>query len=92
MSLSKKAFKLGATEFGISRVKGKRFYVRYNNKIINFGSAAGEAYVDHRDKQKRHAWYARHSKIQNKHGQYVIDNPDSPSYWSANIMGFVVMV
>ena len=27
MSLSKKAFKLGATEFGISRVKGKRFYM-----------------------------------------------------------------
>ena len=26
MSLSKKAFKLGATEFGISRVKGKRLY------------------------------------------------------------------
>jgi hypothetical protein len=69
-------------------VKGNRFYVRYNNKIINFGSAAGEAYVDHRDKQKRKAWYmyARHSKIQNKHGQYVIDNPDSSSYWSANIL------
>ena len=85
MSLSNKAFRLGATEFGISRVKGKRFYVRYNNKIINFGSS-GETYIDHKDKKKQKAWFSRHMKIKNKHGQYVINNPHSPSYWSAKIL------
>ena len=38
MDLEQKAKKLGATEFGISGTKTKRFYVIYNNKIINFGA------------------------------------------------------
>ena len=32
-----KALSLGATEFGISSAKNKRFYVIYNGKKINFG-------------------------------------------------------
>ena len=36
--LNKKAQRLGATSFGLSRTKNKRFYVIYDNKRINFGS------------------------------------------------------
>ena len=87
MSLSKKAFKLGATEFGISRVKGKRFYVRYNKKSLILVQLLGRRMLTTGiSKKEIKALYARHSKIQNKHGQYVIDNPDSPSYWSARVL------
>ena len=43
---------LGATAFGISKVKGKRYYVVYNNKTINFGSDVGSTFIDHHDKNK----------------------------------------
>ena len=77
---------LGATAFGNSKVKGKRYYVVYNNKTINFGSDVGSTFIDHHDKNKRKAWRARHSKIINKYGQYVFKLPSSPSYWSWHLL------
>ena len=53
MDLKTKALKLGATEFGISKVKNKRFYVIYNGKKINFGLKNGSTFIDHKDKKKR---------------------------------------
>ena len=47
---------LGATAFGNSKAKGKRYYVIYNNKIINFGSDIGSTFIDHHDQKKRRAW------------------------------------
>ena len=84
--LEKKAKKLGASEFGVSDKKEKRFYVIYQNKKINFGSRTGSTYIDHRNKIKRDAWIARHSKVRNKKGEYVINDPTSPSYWSHKIL------
>ena len=43
------ALSLGATDFGQSKVKGKRFYVIYHLKRINFGSDAGSTFIDHGD-------------------------------------------
>ena len=63
---------LGATVFGNSKAKGKRYYVIYNNKIINFGSDIG--------------WHARHSKIKNKQGKYVYKLPSSPAFWSWHLL------
>ena len=80
--LRRKAEYHGATEFGKSNVKGKRFYVIYNNKKINFGSDVGRTYYDHRDGAKRKAWLARHSQIRNKQGQKVINLKTSPSWWA----------
>jgi len=85
-NLYKKALSLGASSFGKSKVKNKRYYVIYNDKIINFGSSVGNTYIDHKDKVKRKNWYARHSKIYNKAGKQVINDPKSPSYWSARIL------
>ena len=84
--LEKKAFKLGASQFGISNRLNKRFYVIYNNKTIHFGSKTGKTFIDHRNNELRKNWIARHSKIQNLKGDYVITIKDSPSYWSKNLL------
>ena len=84
--LRDKAMKLGATEFNKSSVKGKRFYVVYNGKRINFGSSVGSTFIDHWDKKLRSNYYARHSKIKDKDGNLVINDKTSPSYWSHQIL------
>lgn len=84
--LNEKAYKLGATEFGESSVKGKRFYVIYNGKRINFGSNTNNTFIDHHDPQKRKSWRARHSKIQLKDGRYAHKVPEQAEYWSFRIL------
>jgi phosphatidylserine/phosphatidylglycerophosphate/cardiolipin synthase-like enzyme len=81
-----KAFKLGASDFGDSDRRDKRFYVVYDNKIIHFGSRNGQTFYDHYDVIKKMNWYKRHSKIYDKNGVQVINNPYSPSYWSARLL------
>ena len=84
--LRNKAMSLGASEFGVSKVKNKRFYVIYQGKIINFGLKNGSTYIDHGDSTKRRAWIARHSKIKNKLGEYVIKLKTSPNFWNLKIL------
>ena len=84
--LEQKAFKLGASEFGISNRINKRFYVIYNNKYIHFGSKNGNTYIDHHNDEIKQNWIARHSKIKNKTGEYVIKIKESPSFWSHNLL------
>jgi hypothetical protein len=86
MQLYNMAIKLGATDFGKSKIKNKRFYVVYDDKIIHFGSDVGRTYYDHKDKLKRDNWYKRHSKIYNKDGVQSINNKYSGSYWSAHLL------
>ena len=64
-ALKNKALSLGASEFGESDRKNKRFYVVYDNKIVHFGSPTAKTFLEHNDEKKRDAWYARHSKILN---------------------------
>ena len=85
-TLRKKALALGATDFGKSKVKHKRFYVIYNGKKINFGLDTGSTYIDHKDKKKRNAWQARHSKIKLKDGTPAYKNKNQSSYWSWNLL------
>jgi hypothetical protein len=84
--LRDKAMRLGATEFGKSSVKGKRFYVVYQGKRINFASKTGATFIDHNDKKIRDAWYARHKEIRDKDGNLVIHDRNSPSFWSARLL------
>ena len=84
--LRDKAIKLGASDFGESKVKSKRFYVVYDGKKINFGSSVGKTFYDHKDEVKKDAWIARHSKVLNKEGEKVINLKSSPSFWSRMIL------
>ena len=84
--LRAKATALGATEFGVSKVKNKRFYVVYGGRKINFGLKNGSTFIDHHDEKKRKAWVARHSKIKKKDGSYAYKDKTSPSYWSRAIL------
>lgn len=84
--LRDKAIRFGATEFGRSSVKGKRFYVIYNNKKINFGSKTGSTFIDHGDEKIRDAWYARHSKIKDASGKLVLNNRSSASFWASRLL------
>ena len=77
---------LGASDFGDSNRKNKRFYVVYNGQTIHFGSKYGATFQDHHDTKKRWDWIKRHGNTQNKQGQVVMDMPTSPLYWSRNLL------
>ena len=85
-ALGDKAMSLGATDFGRSKAKGKRFFVIYSGKRINFGLKGGSTYIDHRDDAKRKAWKVRHSKIKLKSGKLAYKDPKQPAYWSYRIL------
>jgi len=81
-----RAIELGETDFGPSRVRGKRFYVIYSGKKINFGSSTGQTFIDHGDKRIRKAWRARHSKIKLKDGRYAYQVKTSPEWWAYRLL------
>lgn len=85
--LRDKAYKLGAIKFGVSWLQKKRFYVVLPSlQIIHFGSRTGTTFIDHANATKRRNWWARHSAIKNKNGEFVINLKTSPSFWSAHIL------
>ena len=81
-----KAFKLGATEFGPSKTKNKKYYVVYKGNRINFGAKNMSDYTIHKDPERRDRYRARHMKIKNKQGQLVYKLKTSPSFWSLNLL------
>jgi len=84
--LKQKALSLGATEFGRSKAKNKRFYVIYNGKRINFGLLNGQAFIDHHDRDKQRAWKARHSKIKLKDGRFAYTVKEQPEWWAYRLL------
>jgi hypothetical protein len=84
--LKRKAISFGATEFGKSKAKNKRFYVIYNGKRINFGLLGGQTFIDHNDKNKQRAWKARHSKIKLKDGRFAYQVKEQPEYWAYHLL------
>jgi len=84
--LHDKALRLGATDFGYSKAKGKKFFVVYDGKTINFGAKGYSDFTKHKDEDRRKRYYARHSKITDKTGKKVITKKSSPSYWSYNLL------
>ena len=84
--LQKKAMNLGATDFGRSKAKGKKFYVIYNGLRINFGADGYSDFTKHKDVGRQRAWWARHSKIKDKQGRRVINDKNSASYWASRLL------
>jgi hypothetical protein len=68
---------------------GKRFMATYaNGKVVHFGQAGGQTYIDHGDKAKREAYLVRHKKRENWNDPY---SPGALSRWllwgdSVNLM------
>ena len=85
-NLRSKALSLGATEFGPSKAKDKKYYVIYNGKRINFGAAGMSDFTIHKDPERRQRYRARHMAIKNKQGQLVYKLKTSPSFWSLNLL------
>ena len=81
-----KAKRLGATEFGPSRSKGKKYYVIYNGKRINFGAANMSDFTIHKDKDRRDRYRARHGKIKLKDGRLAYKVKTSPAFWSWRLL------
>ncbi len=84
--LRDKAMSLGATEFGRSKAKGKKWFVVYDGKTVNFGDSSMSDFTIHKDEERRKRYYARHSKIKDKSGQKVITKKSSPAFWSYNLL------
>ena len=75
-------------EINESNAKGKRFNIRVDGYLINFGvwpySGKG-TFIDHKDKDIRTAWRARHSKIL-RNGKPAYLQRDSPEFYSWNLL------
>lgn len=84
--LNDKAMRLGASEFGVSRVKGKKYYVIYNKRRINFGAKGMSDFTIHKDKSRRDRYRQRHGKIKLKDGSLAYKNKSSPAYWSWHLL------
>lgn len=73
----------------ISDAKNKRFsIISPDGNKINFGLYPFKGkgtYIDHLDENIRDAWRARHSKIL-KDGKPAYMNPESPEFYSWNIL------
>ncbi len=85
-SLRKKALRLGASEFGPSRAKGKKWMVKYKGKTISFGARGMSDYTIHKDPERRRRYRARHGAIRLKDGRLAYKVKTSPSFWSYNLL------
>jgi len=84
--LKNKAFSFGATEFGKSKRKNKKYYIVYGGKIIHFGHSSYEDYTTHHDKERRDRYRKRASKIRDKSGKLTVNNKYSPNFWAYHIL------
>lgn len=81
-----KAKSLGATDVGVSRAKGKKYYVIYNGKRLNFGASGMDDFLDHKDAVRRKSFRARAQGIKRKDGTKAYADKSSPLYWSYNVL------
>jgi hypothetical protein len=72
----------------IAEAKNKRFsIITPEGKKVNFGlwPFKDGTFLDHKDKKKKQLWRARHIEIK-KDGKPAYLNPESPEYYSWNIL------
>lgn len=85
-ALRTKALSLGASQFGKSSVKTKKYYVVYKGKKINFGAKGMSDFTLHKDKARRDRYRARHGKIKLKDGRLAHKVKGTPAYFSWNLL------
>ena len=85
-ALRRRALNLGATEFGPSRSKNKKYYIIYENKRINFGAKGMSDFTIHKDKDRRDRYRARHGQIKLRDGRLAYKVKTSPAFWSWRLL------
>ena len=86
MDLKTKAVKLGATEFGKSTNKNKKYYVIYKGKKIHFGHSSYSDFTIHKDPERRRRYLARAKKITDGNGKLTWKNKNSPNFWAIHLI------
>lgn len=84
-ALEQKARFLGATRFGLSNRVGKKYFVVYDDRKINFGSTMSD-FTIHGDKRRRDSYRKRHRAIKLISGRPAYLDKKSPSFWSWNLL------
>lgn len=56
------------------------------NRMIHFGAEGYSDYTNHKDDDRKQRYIDRHSKILKKDGSRAIDDINSPSFWSLNLL------
>ena len=84
-----------------SHIDGKRFTIKTpSGRTIHFGywdespkwqrsvanGTGNGTYIDHYDEAKRAAWRARFKNIRNSSGRSSVTDPESPLFYSWNIL------
>ena len=85
-AIHKKALQLGASDFGQSARKNKKYYVVYAGKTIHFGYAPMDDFTTHKDPRRQASYRARARGIRNKSGQLTYKLKTSANYWAYNLL------
>ena len=86
-NLQKRAKELGAKFLDYSKRKNNKYVVTLpNGKQIHFGSPLYEDYLIHKNNNRRENYLKRATKIRNKKGDLTYNNPESPNFWSINLL------
>ena len=86
MSLKQKALNLGATDFGKSNRKNKKYFVVYDNKKIHFGHSSYDDFTTHKDPDRRRRYLARAKKIKDGDGKLTWKNKNKSNFWAIRIL------
>ena len=82
-----KAKKLGAAKLEVSDGMNKKYVVTLKNgERVHFGDSRYEDYITHLDAFRRHLYRLRATKIVNRRGRPMINNIESPNYWSYRLL------
>lgn len=85
--LTKKAQKLGAESLDYSTRKNNKYMVTLpEGKKVHFGSPKYADYLIHKDDERRDRYLSRATKIKNKQGELTHNKPESPNFWSYNLL------
>ena len=85
--LIKKAKDLGAESLDYSSRKHNKYVVTLpGSKKVHFGNNKYSDYLIHKDKNRRERYLKRSKGIKNKLRELTYKNPESPNYWSVNLL------
>ena len=85
--LVNRAKELGAKSLDYSSRKHNKYVVTLpGGKKIHFGYNKYSDYLIHEDKNRTERYLRRSKGIKNKQGELTYKNPESPNYWSVNLL------